>query len=404
MDEDLDPVLGARGGPEDESASTSRPVPQDWVEARRRRRLEEAGLPRALRSLLSKVRDESLRLLLLEGVRADIEALVQGRPLRDDDQVDEVALEANRLFPPAKKFDEGGPIGQSPVTSKPSAAHYFAARQLAENPVYLNRIRRLVREALREHHVVRFPPDVDAPMPDGLPVVSVDAQGVLQVGSSIGLGTATFLDGEPEGWDAWAVRQIVRRSDAVFDGALEVEPVRVLVVYAGAGGFARAVAARGDRLPRIETHEVDDRILGKTNLPHVITRTRDIPAGKFDFVVTCFPTPASPAASGQVRIYGGDSSVGAHRWLDRLEGLLNAYKDILKPGGFALVLAPLGIRTTRGYSDSAELASGVKTIVEGVAGMGVVETYATEEIHSVAKPFVRRNRPKMVTYVLQVGA
>ncbi len=423
MVEGFDSAFDGGAGHEDGPASTSTSVPQDWVEARRRRRLEEAGLPRALRGLLAKVRDESLRLLLLEGVRADIDAAVAGtgRSSTNNYEDDDIVVEANRLFPTTKTFDPGEPIGLTDVdmanpdllgepppagasspASKPTAVHYFAARELARNPVYLGRIRRLVREALRQHHVVQFPPDVDASLPDGLPAVR-PSEGVLTVKSSIGLGTATFLDGEPEGWDAWAVQEIVRRSDAAFDGGLELEPVRVLVVHAGAGGFARADAARGDRLPRIEIHEVDQRVFGQTNLPHVVTRTRETPEGKFDFVVSAFPSPATPSASGQTRIYGGDSSVGVRRWLDRLEGILQTYKDILTPGGFALVLVPLGIRTTRGYADSPELTARVKEIVEGAAGMTVLGTYATEETEPVSKPFVRRSRPSRVTYVLQAG-
>lgn len=289
------------------------------------------------------------------------------------------------------------------------AAQREIARALEQNPTYRRQLRARVRSTLRLEHLTKVDPAAESlqvPSALGAPPVAGET---LDVESAIGLGTATVLEAEPEGWDHWVAVQV--RDQHVSDDACDLglglghaPSARVLVVGALAGGFARATAALS---ANIAVTELDWVFPTATNLPCVEQRGLRAPLGVFKAAIVVYPSPATSAAANQRNIYGrcdeDPARLGGRRWGRAIQAYLGLVNVALEMGGIAYVLLPLGVRHERGYIPAPEL---LDRIVSGSTALGfeVVSAIPTIEVNPVPRPFVGRNRPPMTTLVLKKTA
>lgn len=403
------------------------PKKADWVNARRERQMREARLPPRLRSLFKGIRDESLQLHLLEEIDNEVERLLE-RQGHDTSSVSASCISdeeraVNGMVAAVNREVRGatpGAVSRVPGGKTRRELHpvvyYHAVRILAGDETFVCRLRRMVREALRRDHVVGLAPDAVTDVAASLPTVTPRG-GVLVVPSRLGLGTASYLEGAPEGWDAWAVQEVTRRFGVVIEGdengdvglGLGADPlqrkVELLVLHAGPGGLARAVDAQSMGLPRCAIDEVDDHYSSPTSLACVRGRNSDTLKGEYDAVIAAIPSAADPAAAGQMRIYENTSPTrgadGPRAWLHRLQEMVSSLSGCLRTGGVALLLLPLGIRGRKGYTPAPDLEASVRELLREVPGLHVAAAYETREESPVRRPFVGTNRPKLITIVLE---
>jgi hypothetical protein len=401
----------------------------EWAHARHARQMREARLPKALRSVLRGIRDDSLRNQVLDFVDDEVLIRLGKRPMIVvPSEVETPESKAEDHFIRNMYREADGCLGTGEIAWVPRGPNghirrpeihpgeYFeAVDRLAADETFLQRLRRKSRDTLRYAHVQGVAPEVLLGATGCVPDVKPE-NGHLVVPSDIGLGTATYLEGAPEGWHAWAVHEIGRRVPAVAleDGeygcvglgldTLCPTAVPVLDLHAGPGGFARAVAARGEPLPVIKVYETDPWYDTATSLPCVVSRNPCDLEVQFAFIVSAIPSAARPEAGGQQRIYGGfgcrRGAPGPKRWLRELRGLLGCLSTLLLPGGAVLLLLPLGVRVGRGYVEDDQLRQGVEDIVRAVPGLQLDARYETEEDEPVARPFVGKRRPLLLTVVL----
>lgn len=398
----------------------------DWALARRDRQLREARLPKVFRGMMGGIRDESLRHRVLDYIDGRVLIRLGKRPM--------ILVPSDVETPESRAIDEGvrvicqavggdheitwkprGPLGQVRRPEIHPIDYCEALEKLAADETFLQGLRRHIRDTLRNAHTQGAAPEVILGVSGYVPDVR-PKDGRLVVPSDIGLGTASYLEGAPEGWHAWAVHEIRRRADQLaleeHDGPVDfglegVLPtaVKVLDLYAGPGGFARAVAAHGGVLPTIQILETDPWYDTGTALPCVVKRNPDDIEDRYDFFVSAMPSPAMPEAAGQQRIYAGvgcrHGSLGPRKWLRDLGLLLGSLSLALTPGGAALLLLPLGVRVARGYVEDDKFQQGVEALVRDVPGLQLDGYYPTEEDTPVARPFVGKNRPLLLTVVLK---
>jgi hypothetical protein len=374
--------------------------------------MREASLPKKLRGILRCIRDDSLRLQMVDFIDHEVrfraeprEAVGEvrgelGPTLGAEDQklVNDVGRFVEEMWGPGElKWSGRDPAGLRKRADMSGVVYFEALSRMAADPTFLQRLRREVRDALRREHVQGVAPDAVSRITGYVPDVR-PKDDRLVVPSDIGLGTASYLEGAPEGWNAWALGEIERRfgpptsedddEDVIvsFDTP-KTSSVNVLVVDAGPGGFAKAYYD------------------GATNLPCVVGRDACFLRGGYDCVVSAVPSAASSEAAGHRRIYGASQKLQGsprpRRWLAELQVRLENFGTYLVPGGVALVLIPLGVRTARGYIQAPELSAEVFEMLQGLAGLRVNDTYVTEEDGPVARPFVGTQRPSLLTVVLE---
>jgi hypothetical protein len=350
---------------------------RDWRRARRERRALDRRLPDGLRrDLRGIVRDD----IGHDAARA-ILVHVQAIARKDD------ALRAVRR------------PGSEPWSYVLPAVEREILARLDANGGFRQQVRADVRTTLRIEHRVKVDPAasrITLPESLGLPPLADD---LLAANSSIGLGTASVLEAEPEGWNHWVAAQIANMGEA-DDGLIETR--RVLVAGALAGGFARAVAAMG--AARLVVTEIDWVFAEATNLACVEGRGLAEPMGTFDAAVAVFPAPSVSGAANQRRIYGPSdldiAVLGPRRWRRLVLGYLGLLNIALDVGRLVYVLLPLGVRHHRGYEAAPDLLDEVLSRL-AECGFELIATLPTIEVEPVAQPFVGTNRPPKVTLVLQ---
>jgi hypothetical protein len=360
-------------------------VPSDWRRARSERRAAERRLPESLQQEVRVIRRADLGQDAVEAVFEDVRTIA----LRQGDlrRVHSAKEPSWSYVPPAVERD--------------------LLQELARNRTYHRQVRADVRSTLRVAHLIKIDPGAARiTVPEALPPVATVKDGALLVKSSIGLGTATALEAEPEGWDHWTASTITNRSvqEQELDVDLGFEPGRrVLVLGALAGGFARTVTAMG--LSRMAVAEIDWVLPDATNLPCVERRGLADPMGTFDAAVAVFPSPATSGAANQRGIYNRSltedlAQLGARRWARLVVGYLGLLNVALEAGAIAYVLLPLGVRDERKYIAAPDLLDRILSRLD-VVGFEVVANTPTVEVEPVAQPFVGTTRPQKTTLVLK---
>jgi hypothetical protein len=365
-------------------------VPSDWRRARAERRADERRLPEGLQRDVRVVRRDDLGHDAVQAI------------------LDDAGSIARRQGDIRGVHSAGAPTW----SYVPPAVERNLLQKLNGNPSYRSQVRAGVRSTLRAAHLTKIDPAAGLIiLPEWLPPPAVVDDGVLRVESSRGLGAATALEAEPEGWDHWAACNVVDHRDCDVaaspdDVSLGLDDAhqarRVLVLGALAGGFARAVTAMG--ASGIAVTEVDWVLPEATNLPCVERRGLPTPMGVFDATVAVFPSAATSGAANQRNIYGQSSNdparLGVRRWERAIIGHLGLLNVALDVGALAYILLPLGVRHERGYAPAPDLLDRILSRLS-VVGFEVLSQVPTVEVEPVAQPFVGTNRPPKVTLVLK---
>lgn len=360
----------------------------EWRRARAERRACDRQLPAGLARDLAVIRRDDLGHDAAVAVHDDVAA---------------IAARAGQV---RRVVTAGAP----PWTYVRPAAQREIARALEQNPTYRRHVRARVRATLRTEHLTKVDPAADPlEVPDALGDAPL-AGDTLRVQSSIGLGTATMLEAEPEGWNHWVAAQVrdeQTSADALEYGlGVEHHDCRVLVLGALAGGFARAVTALG--LSSLAITEIDWVLPAATNLPCVERRGLTAPMRVFDAAVAVVPSPATSAAANQRNVYRASCSsdparLGVRRWHRAVVGYLGLLNAALEIGSLAYVLLPLGIRDEHGYSPAPDVLGSLLSEL-GAVGFEVVLQVPTVELQPVRQPFVGYARPQKTTLVLKKTA
>lgn len=372
----------------------------DWLRARRHRRALERRLPEGLR--------RELRVIRLDDIGQD-EAQVLLDHVRD-------AAGARAL----RRAEANGEPAWSYVLP---AIEHDVLRRLDRNRTFHSGVRARVRQRLRLEHLLKVQPDAFIMLPETLNETPRVRNGELHVRSSIGLGTASVLEAEPEELDAWMIEQICQ---ALLGDEEDVCPqlddlkARVLVVGALAGGFARALTTKFGPRSNIQVTESDWVFSKATNLPRVARLPFHELAPAFDAAVVVMPSPSMSNATNQRDIYrtrpteGEPEStrktwkldparLGPRRWTQVVSDYLAGVSALMKNGARVFVLLPSGIRTARGYIEAPDLLDPVFARL-GECGFQVRDRVNVVEIGPVAQPFVAKARPSKAMLVLQKKA
>jgi hypothetical protein len=350
----------------------------DWLRERRDRRKRARLLPPGIAADIAKVR------------RDDIADQAITKVL---DTVKEIAGQ-RRLT--ASWWQS---LPEATIKFVPPTVQREILRELETNQAFRRQLRAYIRGLLREAHKEKLRSGDFETHAGDVPYRIKD--GALVVESDIGLGTATAIEAEPEGWNLFVLdRLVAQREDE--DVSLH-DRVRVLVVGAGAGGFARAVST-------------SRRPLGIAVVQHdwVLTPRDDLlcaddePAGTFDHGVVVVPAPSVGGASNHRRIYHrtedrkpwpfDPAALGPSRWLASVCGQLEAVATQVRPVGSVYCLVPLGVRVGEGYQEVPGLLDQVLACIPAL-GLEVLERIAVEEPRPVNQPFVGTRRPNRVTLV-----
>ena len=347
----------------------------DARHTRRARRLLERRLPAGLRADVVRVRRDDLASNILAGIfesvreAAEREGLLRSYP----------ALLGRTSYIPA--VHERRILGE-----------------LEANASFRGKIRRQVRDHLRVAHITRSAPPVLVPAHLGAAPRS--QEGTLVLRSTLGLGSGSFLEAEPEEANVYIHERMVRHwqdrrtdRDLIMDEAGEVH---VLVFGAGAGGLARVVESRASRFPRVLVHERDPLVATRTDLPCVASTLLKEGAG-FDAAVVLLRSPGDGGAANHARIYEGTagdlSMMGSLAWAKATQTLLQEIASMMTQGSMVFVLASGSIRMDNGYRADPHLLPGVLNALES-ADLELLEQLHIVEVEPQNQPFVGRSRPE----------
>lgn len=383
----------------------NRDLPPAWLELRRLRRLAMAALPPALVALVRRVRQETQAYVLLGDLRREMEerAERQGLTLR-----------------------VRAPLGGvEHVVSAVDQRDLY--EQMARDDRYMAMLRQSLRGQQRQAHLLRIDPHC-AQVPHLIAPSTRFEDGRLVVPSAMGLGSAGYLDGEPEGWSIWLIHDIARRTRFVDDedlGLGDEQAATVLVIGAGSGGVARAVTALGES--HLKIAEIDwllqepsavactatevRRRPRWTQVPtfdQLRSRTWDHLDGSYPYVVLTFPSASLPEASLQRGIYNlplaaaiDPARLGPAKWLALFKAYLGGLERALVEGGVGYVLVPVGVRTSRGYMEVPDLHARVEATCRSYSTLKVIQQGELIERDPVAMPFVRHARPRRLVLLVQ---
>jgi hypothetical protein len=357
----------------------------EWQRERRRVRDEIRRLPPEVQAILEVVRRDDLRGQLASEILAEAKrrAELQARVKADTTRLQ---LRGDRLL----AVDER-----------------LMLREMT-TPAFLARVRADVRRTLRAAHLTRIDPgQPQLDIPHSLPRSNLLPGHPWTPVAEAGLGTASYLDGPPDGW--WAMAAGVAAWVSRSRGARGLDAdVRVLVLDPGAGGLARAVGAV-TAPGRITVQEFGYE-LTPTNLPWVEGDRRTLGSDRVHLVVWSVPSPAVGGASNQGMIYtdAGDprarfgiGRVGPRRWRRIVRSFFCEVlpRVLLNDGGVAIVRLPLGYRVDqrargrrlafRGYVEDRDQLDGLLDDPVGFRVTAIVEE-ATES--AVRQPFVASSR------------
>lgn len=362
-------------------------VSADWREARRQRRLRQRRLPHGLRDDVARVRRDDLA--------DDILDLI----------FNEVRLEAAK--------DSGlvtikGDVGDRQVVMP--VVERQILRRLNADLVFRGRVRNEIAGALREAHLIKTNPSEVENVPTlSLADAPEPRNGLLVLRSSVGLGTATYLEGEPEEWALFVASRVVApllvdEEDETFDRPL----VRIISIGSGSGGLARVVAGL-TTVARIEVAEFDEVLPETTDLHCVVGTRNGVPfrAEQYDAAAMALAAPGVGGAANHRRLYRKTreprfdlSALGPRKWIAEVAGRVGGLRDLLADDGRAFVLVPAGIRNATGYTSAPELLEAVLDAAEHV-GLEVIEQLRVVEVEPVNQPCVGRARPERWSLTLQ---
>lgn len=366
----------------------------EWQRERRRVRDEIRRLPQAVQALLEVVRRDDLRGQLASEILAEAKRRAELRGMVKVDTT-RLQLRGDRLLPVDERL---------------------MLREMT-TPAFLARVRADVRRTLRAAHLTRIDPgQPQLDIPNSLPPSSVRPGRTWTPVEEAGLGTATYLDGPPDGW--WAMAAGVAAWVSRTRGARGLDAdVRVLVLDPGAGGFARAIGAL-TAPGRITVQEFGYE-LTPTNLPWVESDRRTLGSDRAHLVVWSVPSPAVGGASSQGMIYrdAGDprarfgvGRVGPRRWRRIVRSFLSeVLPRVLVDDGVVIVRLPLGYRVDQrargrrpalhGYVEVCDQLDGLFDDLVGLRLTAVVEE---EPEGAVRQPFVGSSRCGWRTMFLRV--
>lgn len=357
----------------------------DWRRARRERRGDQRRLPPGLRRDVATIRREDLGHDAVTAVLYDVETLAAARG-------EVLTIHSS---------------GAEPWSYVPPSVERDVLQLLERRKLYRHHVRAEVRSTLRLAHKTKVDPGAAlVTLPASLgPTPSVE-DGILEVSSSLGLGTASALEAEPEGWNHWVATQLVHGDSEYAEESLgllsEQQAHRVFVLGALAGGLARAVTTLDTSHFRIT--EFDWVLDSPSALSCVDCRSFPDSSHVFDTAVAVFPSCSTSNAANQRGIYGRSdfdpARLGPRRWVKRVLGYLGLVNARLRDGAILYVLLPLGVRGNRGYEDGPSLEAAILPRLSE-CGFAIVYTIPTTEREPVAQPFVGRARPKKLTLVLQ---
>lgn len=351
----------------------------DWLRERRDRRRRARLLPPGIAADVARVRrddiaDQAITMVL--------------------DRAKEIATQRKKT---ATRWQ---PLPEALITFVLPAVQREILQDLDANQTFRRQVRAFIRGLLREAHREKLRSGEGERRPRGDAHAIHD--GVLVVESDLGLGTATAIEAEPEGWNAFVLDRLAAQQGnevSLSDG------VRVLVVGAGAGGLARAVST--GRRPLSVTVMQHDWVHEPAG--HLLC-VDDEPGAIFDQAVIVFPAPSLGGASNHRRIYHcpvdqkpwpeDPAALGPRRWIMWVLGQLAAIATQVRSGGYLHCLVPLGVRVGECYQDMPDLVDRVLTFLPTL-GLEVVERNAVTEPSPVNQPFIGKNRPNRVTLVLR---
>jgi hypothetical protein len=368
--------------------------------ARRDRRDLEAMLPPEVTRIVRNLRDDTAALSIFGAFLGRVMAVAQQRGLTFE--IEDVP----------------------PRTGLRHLDQREIALQLARREDIRGWLRGLVRRHLRQGHIQRVRPQ---PLLSEVCTEGAFAfrDGAMLVWGSIGLGTSTMLDAEPEGWVVWAHESLVREAHArLGDPGLAVEDVGlddpaaidVLVVGSDTGALARLVASQPIGSAEVRVHWVGGILDGEGELPGVageltLREAADaIRQKRFDAGVLVLPAPIVPSSAGQRAIYRepgrteesrpDPGRVGLGRWTHWLRTLLALMHEGLREGARCLALVPLGDRVRRGYRADPGRADLVRQVGRE-SGFRIEAEAPVIELAPARRPFVGRDRPPLLSMVLR---
>ena len=355
----------------------------DWREARRSRRLRQRRLPHGLREAVERIRRDDLADSVLDLIFEAVEREAKKLEAKDPKRLDFARVGSRQVVLPVVERQ--------------------VLRQLSADAAFRGKIRNEIASALREaHRQLTNPSEAETVPTLVLSEAPVPDDGRLVLRSSIGLGTATFLEGEPEDWDVFVVsRAVGARDQDEEDVTLDDRAVHIYAVGAGSGGLARAVTAL-DLSGRIEVEEFDRVLPESTVLSCVVgDRSGTLRRNDFDLLALVLPAPGMDGAVNYRRIYRKDgnraefdlSTLGPKRWMAEVQGWIGVVPELLTDDGLAFALVPAAIRQGVGYVAAPELLEAVLEAADQ-AGLQVVERLRVVELEPVNQPFVGRNRPE----------
>lgn len=349
-------------------------ISPEWRLERSARRRRERALPPGLRAQVRRVRRDDLAQVIL-------------------DVIDE------RVRSEARRCQLPGNATATPAVT-PVAARK-ALRALDSDPTFRGYLRSEINTLLREHHRTKTDPEAPATLPLSLGDGPKITRGVLPLRSSIGLGTGSFLESEPEEWCRYIVSCALARTQSAeseSDSTLDDDELRMFVIGAGTGGVARVVTAL-ELSARIEVSEQDHVLPGQNAMP-CVTGPRGPTSEKHDVIVMVLPSPAEGGAANHRRLYRSTSerefdlsTLGLTKWLAHVGCLLAVLPDLLTTSGEIFLLVPTSVRCDSGYRPHEGLLNSVTDAIEAV-GLAIVEQANVIEIAPVNQPFVARNRPE----------
>lgn len=352
--------------------------------------------PPGMRQDIAKIHNDGMRLQLAE--------VIMGKAL-------EVARERGLIIT--------DPCRLEPPATLPPVHLRTILRELDGSQSFRNWLRKDVRDLLRHAHLRRVDPARERACTLREPRASNPPEcGPWEVQADVGLGTASFLDGEPEGWDVWVARQLLALHEGYTD------PFRVCVLGAGAGGIARALDALAPGDKRVFIHEVDWVVDSATELPTLErdqhgapipdprVSGRNLACGWFESVVMVLPPPSLGVGANQRGIYIDIHSAdhrprdlgwfGPRRWKANAKYWLDYFASLLAlaPGAIGYALLPFGIREGRSYRVQGDLLDGLLQHA-GTLGLRVKRKIQTVEVGSAHQPFVGTNRCPRLTVIFE---
>lgn len=356
-------------------------VSSDWKLERRERRRRERTLPPGLRADVCRVRRDDLA----QGVL---------------DMIDErVQLEARRL---------GGESAGRDVEISPVMRRKLL-RALDQNQEFRGLIRRSISSILRTNHLLKTDPQAAEFVPENVGPMPRPSEGVLVLRSSIGLGTATYLEAEPEEWCRYVLGGSLAKMERGSDGDVTMDDdrggLRILALGAGPGGLARTVTAL-ESSAGIEVAEEDLVLPEETAMPCVVG-PRGSSQDRHDLVAMVLPCPADTGAANHRRIYRDDhrrgfdlSAIGLRAWRAWVDSFIKSLPEVMTTDGTAYLLVPAGVRLASGYSRDPTLLDSVLESV-AAADLEVIERVRVIEVEPVNQPFVGRARPERWSLLLR---